>query len=65
MSATVSAERVGWQRGMSVLRDRVRELRPAFVPADPGVADGLPAGRAGAVRPDLGQDSAVGGGTGF
>jgi transposase len=35
MPATVIAERVGWQRGMSVLRDRVRELRPAFVPADP------------------------------
>jgi transposase len=35
MPATVIAERVGWQRSMSVLRDRVRDLRPAFVPADP------------------------------
>jgi transposase len=35
MPATVIAERIGWQRGISVLRDRVRELRPAFVPADP------------------------------
>lgn len=31
MPATVIAERIGWTRGITVLRDRVAELRPAFV----------------------------------
>jgi transposase len=35
MSATVIAERVGWPSGMTVLKDRVRELRPLFRPPDP------------------------------
>ena len=35
MPATVIAERIGWERSMTVLKDRVRELRPLFVPADP------------------------------
>ena len=35
MPATVIAERVGWERGMTVLKDRVRELRPLFAPPDP------------------------------
>jgi len=35
MPATVIAERVGWSRGITVLRDRVRELRPAYLPPDP------------------------------
>lgn len=35
MAATVIAERVGWQRSMTVLKDRVRELRPLYLPADP------------------------------
>ncbi len=35
MAATVIAERVGWERSMTVLRDRVAELRPLFVPPDP------------------------------
>jgi transposase len=35
MPATVIAERVGWQRSMSVFRARVREIRPQFMPADP------------------------------
>jgi transposase len=35
MPATVIAERIGWKRGMTVLRDRVAELRPLFVPPDP------------------------------
>ena len=30
MPATVIAERIGWTRGMTVLRDRVAELRPAY-----------------------------------
>lgn len=35
MPATVIAERIGWERGMRVLKERVRELRPAYVPVDP------------------------------
>jgi transposase len=35
MPATVIAERVGWDRGITVLKDRVRELRPAYLPPDP------------------------------
>jgi transposase len=35
MPATVIAERVGWERGLTVLKDRVRELRPAYLPPDP------------------------------
>jgi transposase len=35
MAATVIAERIGWTRGMTVLRDRIAELRPLFVPPDP------------------------------
>jgi transposase len=35
MPATVIAERIGWKRGITILRDRVAELRPLFVPPDP------------------------------
>jgi len=35
MPATVIAERIGWDRGMTVLKDRVRELRPVYLPPDP------------------------------
>jgi transposase len=35
MPTTVIAERIGWDRGITVLRDRVAELRPLFVPPDP------------------------------
>jgi transposase len=35
MPATVIAERVGWTRGLTVLKDRVRELRPVYLPPDP------------------------------
>ena len=35
MAATVIAERIGWEYGITVLRDRVRELRPLFVAPDP------------------------------
>src|SRR5262252_6861305 len=35
MPATVIAERIGWTRGMTVLKERVRELRPVFIPPDP------------------------------
>ena len=35
MPTTVIAERIGWSRGMTVLKERVRELRPLFVAPDP------------------------------
>ena len=35
MRATVIAERIGWDRSIRVLRDRVAELRPAYLPPDP------------------------------
>lgn len=35
MPATVIAERIGWTRSLTVLKDRVRELRPLFVGVDP------------------------------
>jgi hypothetical protein len=35
MPATVIAERVGWERSIRVVRDRVAELRLLFVPPDP------------------------------
>jgi transposase len=35
MPATVIAERIGWKRSIRVLRERVAELRPLFMPPDP------------------------------
>ena len=35
MPATVIAERIGWDRSLTVLKDRVRELRPLYQPPDP------------------------------
>src|SRR3954452_25362486 len=35
MPATVIAERIGWTLSFTVLKDRVRELRPLFLPPDP------------------------------
>ena len=35
MPATVIAERIGWTRSLTVLKVRVRELRPVFLPPDP------------------------------
>lgn len=35
MPATVIAERIDWTNSIRVLRDRVAELRPLFVPPDP------------------------------
>lgn len=35
MPATVIAERIGWGHGLTVLKDRVRELRPLYLPPDP------------------------------
>lgn len=51
MPATVVAERIGWTRGMTVLRDRVREIRPDYlIPFGYIRADGVPTGRARAVE---------------
>jgi transposase len=35
MPATVIAERIGWERSITVLKDRIRVLRPQFQPVDP------------------------------
>lgn len=35
MATTVLAERVGWDRGMTVFKERVAELRPLYKPPDP------------------------------
>jgi transposase len=35
MPATVIAERIGWDRSIRVLRNRVAELRPVYLPPDP------------------------------
>jgi transposase len=35
MPATVVAERIGWGRGMTVLRERLREIRRDYTPVDP------------------------------
>ena len=35
MPATVIAERIRWQRSMTVLKDRVRQIRPEYRPLDP------------------------------
>lgn len=35
MPATVIPERIGWDRGLTVLKDRIRDLRPACRAADP------------------------------
>lgn len=35
MPTTVIAERIGWEMGMTILKDCVRELRGAYLPVDP------------------------------
>lgn len=35
MPASVIAERIDWEHGLTILRSRVRELRPAYLPPDP------------------------------
>jgi transposase len=44
MPATVIAERIGWTRGITVLKDRVAELRPVYLPPDPASRTGYVAG---------------------
>jgi hypothetical protein len=55
MPATVIAERIGWRRGITILKERVAGLRPLFVPQapisartiDPGSSRSGPVGAAG------------------
>jgi transposase len=47
MPATVIAERIGWSRGLTVLKDRVRELRPVYLPPDPASRTAYAAGEVG------------------
>jgi transposase len=35
MPATVIAERIGWGRGLTILKERIAELRPVYLPPDP------------------------------
>ncbi len=35
MPATVVAERIGWEHSIRILRTRVSELRPVYLPPDP------------------------------
>ena len=44
MPATVIAERIDWPHGLTVLKDRVRELRPAYLPPDPASRTAYQAG---------------------
>ena len=44
MPATVIAERIGWTRGLTVLKDRIRELRPVYLPPDPASRTAYQAG---------------------
>jgi transposase len=44
MPATVIAERIGWTRGITVLKERIAELRPAYLPPDPASRTSYAAG---------------------
>jgi len=44
MPATVIAERVGWAHSIRILRDRVAELRPMYLPPDPASRTSYAAG---------------------
>jgi transposase len=44
MPATVIAERIGWTRSLTVLKERVRELRPVYLPPDPASRTAYAAG---------------------
>lgn len=44
MPATVIAERIGWERSLTVLKDRVRVLRPQYLPPDPASRTNYSAG---------------------
>jgi hypothetical protein len=44
MPATVVAERIGWEHSIRILRNRVGELRPAYLPPDPASRTSYAAG---------------------
>jgi transposase len=44
MPATVIAERIGWTRSLTVFKDRIRELRPVYLPPDPASRTAYAAG---------------------
>jgi transposase len=44
MPATVIAERIGWARGLTVLKERIAELRPVYLPPDPASRTSYAAG---------------------
>jgi transposase len=44
MPATVIAERIGWEHSIRILRDRVAELRPVYLPPDPASRTSYEAG---------------------
>ena len=44
MPATVIAERIGWSHSIRLLRDRVAELRPVYLPPDPASRTAYAAG---------------------
>ena len=50
MPATVIAERIGWSHSITVLKDRVRELRPFYLPPDPASRTSYEPGQPDAVR---------------
>ena len=60
MPATVIAERIGWTRSIRVLRDRVAELRPVYLPPDPASRTSYAAGRDRPVRPVVPADQPAG-----
>ena len=47
MPATVIAERIGWGHGLTVLKERVRLLRPVYAPQDPASRTTYLAGEVG------------------
>ena len=47
MPSTVIAERIGWTRGITILKERVAELRPAYLPPDPASRTAYAAGEIG------------------
>jgi transposase len=48
--ATVIAERIGWERSIRVLRDRIAELRPAYLPPDPASRTAYAAGEVARIK---------------
>ncbi len=45
MPATVIAQRVGWTHSLTILKDRVRVVRPYYLPADPATRTSYEAGQ--------------------